>query len=55
MAVRGIDDDDIDAGFDQGGDALVIIRTDADGSADQQTALGVLAGQRGVRWSCGCP
>jgi hypothetical protein len=31
--------------LDQGGDALVIIRTDADGSADQQTALGVLAGQ----------
>ena len=39
MAVRGIDDDDVDAGRDQQLDALVIVRAHADGGADAQLAL----------------
>jgi hypothetical protein len=48
MAVRRIDDDDIDAGFDEQRDALVGVDARADGRADAQRAARVLACQRVV-------
>ena len=46
VAVRRVDDDDVDAGLDEQRDALVGIDAGADGRADAQRAARVLAGQR---------
>ena len=55
MAVRGVDDDDVDAGFAQRGDALERVRRRADRRADAQAPAFVLAGAREVAWPSGCP
>ncbi len=44
MAVRGIDDDQVDAGFDQTLGALEAIIADADGGGGAKTALRILGG-----------
>src|SRR5690606_10317445 len=46
VTVRGIDDDHVNTGGDQCGNAVAGIGTGADGRADAQTAMLVLAGQR---------
>ena len=46
MAVRGIDDDDVDAGVDQRLGALEAVIADAGRGGDAQAALLVLAGVR---------
>src|SRR5690606_32050025 len=46
VAVGGVDDDHVDAGGDQSGDAVSGVGTGTDGGADAQAALVVLAGQR---------
>ena len=48
MAVRRVDDDDVDAGLDEQRDALVGVDAGADGRADAQRAARVLAGERVV-------
>ena len=49
MAVRGIDDDHVDAGLAQRRDALERVRRRADGGADAQAPALVLAGAREFR------
>ncbi len=47
VAVRGVDDDDVDAGLDQRCDALVGVGARADRRADAQAPALVLAGASG--------
>ncbi len=46
MAMRGIDDDQVDAGVDQALGALDAVIADADGGGDAQAALRILGGIR---------
>jgi len=46
VAVRGVDDDDVNAGFGQRGGAVFGAFTDTDRGADTQAAMCVLGGQR---------
>ena len=55
MAVRGVDDDHVDAGLDQRLDALLGALADADRGADAQLAELVLAGVRVLARLRGCP
>ena len=50
MAVRGIDDDHVDAGLGQQLDALFGALADADRGADAQAPGSVLAGERVLAW-----
>ena len=55
MAVRGIDDDEVDAGLDQPLGALEPLVADGGGGGDAQAALLVLAGVRIGRPPSRCP
>ena len=46
VAVRGVDDDHVDVGVDEGGRALERVRADSDGGADAQPAPLVLRRER---------
>ncbi len=46
VAVRGVDDDEVDAGVDEGVRALVRVLADADRGTDHEPAAGVLGGVR---------
>ena len=55
MAVRGVDDDDVDAGVDQQLGALEALVADGGRGGDAQAALLVLAGVRDWRPPSRCP
>ena len=55
MAVRGIDDDEVDAGVDQQLGALEALVADRGRGGDAQPALLVLAGVRVERAPSRCP
>ena len=55
VAVRGVDDDDVDARLDELGDAIERVRRRADRGADAQAPVLVLAGARESRAPSGCP
>ena len=48
VALTGVDDQDVDAGSDEGRGALAVVRSGADGSTDEELLVGVLAGEREV-------
>ena len=45
MAVRGVNNEEVDAGFDESVSALLRVGSDTDRSADNETAVGVLGGE----------
>ena len=45
MAVRGVNNEEVDAGFDESVGALLRVGSDTDRSADNETTVGVLGGE----------